>query len=75
MAMNSTALMTSEAPRCIRANTVSIIGALGPVTAIVLGYLGLEEIVTPLQIAGTALVLVDVVVIRLKPRTGASKAS
>jgi drug/metabolite transporter (DMT)-like permease len=39
------------------------------VTAIVLGYLGLDEIMTPLQIAGSALVLIGVVVISLKPRS------
>lgn len=76
MAVVSTAIpafMTSEALRRIGANRVAIIGALGPVTAIVLGYLGLDEIMTPLQIAGAALVLVGVVVISLKPGGGVSK--
>lgn len=76
MAVVSTAIpafMTSEALRRIGANRVAIIGALGPVTAIVLGYLGLDEIMTPLQIAGAALVLVGVVVISLKPGGGDSK--
>ena len=45
----------------------SIIGALGPVTTIVFGWLGLEEVMTPLQLAGSGLVLVGVVVISLKP--------
>lgn len=70
MAVVSTVIpvfMTSEALKRIGANRVAIIGALGPVTAIVLGYLGLDEIMTPLQIAGSALVLVGVVVISLKP--------
>jgi drug/metabolite transporter (DMT)-like permease len=70
MAVLSTAVpvfMTSEALRRVGANTVAIIGALGPVTTIVLGYLGLEEIMTPLQLAGSALVLVGVVVISLRP--------
>lgn len=70
MAVLSTAVpvfMTSEALRRVGANTVAIIGALGPVTTIVFGYLGLEEIMTPLQLAGSALVLVGVVVISLKP--------
>ena len=70
MAVLSTAVpvfMTSEALRRIGANTVAIIGALGPVTTIAFGYLGLEEIMTPLQLAGSALVLVGVVVISLRP--------
>ena len=70
MAVVSTAVpvfMTSEALRRVGANTVAIIGALGPVTTIAFGYLGLEEIMTPLQILGSALVLVGVVVISLRP--------
>jgi drug/metabolite transporter (DMT)-like permease len=71
MAVVSTVIpsfMTSEALQRIGANRVAIIGALGPVTAIALGYLGLDEVMTPLQIAGAALVLVGVVVISLRPR-------
>lgn len=70
MAVVSTAVpvfMTSEALRRIGANTVAIIGALGPVTTIAFGWLGLEEMMTPLQLAGAALVLVGVVVISLRP--------
>ena len=70
MAVLSTAVpvfMTSEALRRVGANTVAIIGALGPVTTIAFGWLGLEEVMTPLQIAGSALVLVGVVVISLRP--------
>ncbi len=70
MAVVSTVIpvfMISEALKRIGANSVAIIGALGPVTAIFFGWLGLEEAMTPLQIAGTALVLVGVVVISLKP--------
>ena len=73
MAVLSTAVpvfMTSEALRRIGANTVAIIGALGPVTTIGFGYLGLEESMTPQQLAGTALVLIGVVVISLKPVRG-----
>jgi drug/metabolite transporter (DMT)-like permease len=73
MAVLSTAVpvfMTSEALRRVGANTVAIIGALGPVTTIVFGWLGLEEVMTPLQLAGAALVMVGVVVISLKPRAG-----
>jgi drug/metabolite transporter (DMT)-like permease len=70
MALASTVIpgfMVAEALRRIGANKVAIIGALGPVTAIVLGYLGLDEIMTPLQILGSGFVLVGVVVISLKP--------
>lgn len=75
MAVVSTVIpvfMTSEALKRIGANRVAIIGALGPVTAIALGYLGLDEIMTPLQIAGSVLVLVGVVVISLKPSKGSA---
>ena len=73
MAVLSTAVpvfMTSEALRRVGANTVAIIGALGPVTTIAFGWLGLEETMTPLQLAGSALVMIGVVVISLKPRAG-----
>jgi drug/metabolite transporter (DMT)-like permease len=73
MAILSTAVpvfMTSEALRRIGANTVAIIGALGPVTTIAFGYLGLEETMTAQQLAGTALVLIGVVVISLRPGSG-----
>jgi drug/metabolite transporter (DMT)-like permease len=78
MAVLSTAVpvfMTSEALRRIGANTVAIIGALGPVTTIAFGYLGLEEVMTPQQLAGSLLVLVGVVVISLRPASGARKGS
>lgn len=75
MAVLSTAIpvfMTSEALKRVGANTVAIVGALGPVTTIVAGWLGLEEVMTPLQIAGAALVMVGVVVISLRPQAGKS---
>jgi drug/metabolite transporter (DMT)-like permease len=73
MAVLSTAVpvfMTSEALKRVGANTVAIIGAFGPVTTIAFGWLGLEEVMTPLQLLGSALVLVGVVVISLKPAAG-----
>lgn len=78
MAVGSTVIpgfLIAEALRRIGANKVAIIGALGPVTAILLGYIGLDEIMTPLQIAGAALVLVGVVAISLKPQTSARPKS
>jgi drug/metabolite transporter (DMT)-like permease len=38
------------------------------VTTIAFGWLGLGEVMTPLQIAGSVLVLIGVVVISLRPR-------
>lgn len=76
MALGSTVIpgfLIAEALKRIGANRVAIIGALGPVTAIVLGYLGLDELMTPLQIAGAVLVLIGVVSISLKP--GLTKAA
>ncbi len=70
MAVGSTVIpgfLVSEALRRIGANQVAIIGALGPVTAIVLGYLGLDEIMMPLQIVGAAFVLCGVIVVSLRP--------
>lgn len=58
--------MTSEALRRVGANKVAIVGALGPVTTIVVGYLGLEEIMTLPQMLGSVLVLIGVVAISLK---------
>jgi drug/metabolite transporter (DMT)-like permease len=78
MAVLSTAVpvfMTSEALRRVGANTVAIVGALGPVTTIAFGWLGLEEVMTPLQLAGSALVLVGVVVISLRPAAPAKDTS
>lgn len=70
MATFSTVLpvfMTSEALRRIGANHVAILGALGPVTTVFLGWLGLDEELAPLQILGGVLVLVGVVLVSVKP--------
>ena len=60
--------MTSEALRRIGANHVAIIGAAGPVTTIFLGWLGLEEHMTALQIVGAVLVLGGVMLVTIRPR-------
>ncbi len=60
--------MTSEALRRIGANHVAIIGAAGPVTTIFLGWLGLEEHMTALQIVGAVLVLSGVMLVTIRPR-------
>jgi drug/metabolite transporter (DMT)-like permease len=69
MALLSTVLpvfITSEALRRIGANRVALFGALGPVTTLFFGWLGLDEIMTPVQLAGAALVLAGVVLVTLK---------
>ncbi len=64
--------MTSEALRRIGANRVAMIGALGPVTTIVLGYVGLDERMTLLQLGGVVLVLGGVLLVSALPRTSHS---
>jgi drug/metabolite transporter (DMT)-like permease len=69
MAVGCTVLpvfVTSEALRRIGANQVAIIGAAGPVTTLFLGWLGLEERLTPLQVFGAGLVLIGVMLVTLK---------
>ncbi|MBE0613354.1 MAG: DMT family transporter [Burkholderiales bacterium] len=61
--------MTSEALKRIGANHVAIIGAAGPVTTIFLGWIGLEESMTALQIVGAALVLGGVMLVTIRPKT------
>jgi len=71
MAVGCTVLpvfLTSEALRRVGANQVAIVGAAGPVTTIFLGWLGLEESMTVLQIIGAVLVLAGVVLVTIKPR-------
>ena len=58
--------LTAEALRRVGANTVAIVGALGPVSTIFLGWIGLEEVMTPVQIAGVALVLAGVLAVSLR---------
>jgi len=60
--------MTAEALKRIGANQVAILGALGPVSTIFFGFVGLDERMTGLQLAGTVLVLAGVVLVSLKPR-------
>ena len=70
MAVFSTVLpvfMTSEALKRIGANHVAMVGALGPVTPVFFGYVGLDEIMTLLQIVGAGLVLAGVLLVTLRP--------
>jgi drug/metabolite transporter (DMT)-like permease len=69
MALVSTVLpvfITSEALKRIGANRVALYGALGPVTTIFFGWMGLDEIMTPVQLAGAALVLGGVLLVTIK---------
>ena len=58
--------LTSEALRRVGANTVAIVGALGPVSTILLGWVGLDESMTAIQIGGVVLVLAGVVAVTTK---------
>ena len=69
MALFSTVLpvfITSEALKRIGANQVALFGALGPLTTIFFGWLGLDEIMTPVQLAGAALVLGGVLLVTFR---------
>jgi drug/metabolite transporter (DMT)-like permease len=59
--------MVSEALRRIGANHVSLIGGLGPLVAILLGYIGLDEAMTALQFCGALLILAGVLIVSVKP--------
>jgi drug/metabolite transporter (DMT)-like permease len=69
MALVSTVLpvfLTSEALKRVGANRVALVGALGPVTTIFFGYVGLDEMMTPVQLLGAALVLSGVLLVSLR---------
>jgi drug/metabolite transporter (DMT)-like permease len=69
MALVATVLpvfITTEALKRIGANQVALFGALGPVTTLFFGWVGLDEVMTPVQLAGAALVLAGVVLVTLR---------
>ena len=71
MAAVSTVLpivLTSEGIRRIGASTASIVGSMGPVATIFLGFLFLGEAITLVQLAGAALVLAGVLIVSLHTR-------
>ena len=73
MAIFSTVLPTylvAEAIKRIGANRTSLLGSLGPLFTIALGYWLLAEPVTPVQLAGAALVLAGVTLVTLRPARG-----
>jgi drug/metabolite transporter (DMT)-like permease len=68
MALVSTVLpiiLTSEGIRRMGASHASMVGSVGPVATIALGYWFLDEAVTAVQVAGAALVLAGVLAISL----------
>jgi drug/metabolite transporter (DMT)-like permease len=71
MAAGSTVLpivLTSEGIRRIGASNASIVGSVGPVATIFLGYLFLGEPITVVQVAGAVLVLAGVLIVSLHTR-------
>lgn len=71
ISMVSTVLPTFlvvEGIRIVGANNSGIIGLIGPVATIVLGYVFLGEPITPLQVLGTGVVLVGVLKV-LSPKS------
>jgi drug/metabolite transporter (DMT)-like permease len=71
MAAVSTVLpivLTSEGIRRIGASSASIVGSVGPVATIFLGFIFLGEPITAVQIAGAALVLAGVLIVSLHAR-------
>jgi drug/metabolite transporter (DMT)-like permease len=59
-------VLTSEGIRRIGATHASIIGSVGPVATIFLGFFFLGEAITPVQLAGAALVLAGVLIMTLQ---------
>jgi drug/metabolite transporter (DMT)-like permease len=71
MAAVSTVLpivLTSEGIRRIGASSASIVGSVGPVATIFLGFIFLGEPITAVQIGGAALVLAGVLIVSLHAR-------
>ena len=78
MAILSTVLPTfliAEAIRRIGANRTSLVGSLGPVFTIWLGWWLLGESVHWIQLGGVALVLAGVTLVTLRPRAAERKQS
>ena len=73
MAIFSTLLpvfLLSHAIRRIGSGSTSLIGSIGPVSTIFMAYVFLQERVSLLQIAGSALVLAGVILVGLHSRRG-----
>jgi drug/metabolite transporter (DMT)-like permease len=71
MAIFSTVLpaaLMSEGLRRIGANQAAMVGSIGPVSTILLGYVFLGEVLTGMQLAGAVLVLAGVTLVTLKSK-------
>ena len=60
--------MMAAALKRMGANNVSLIGAVGPISTIILGALILNEAINAWQVAGAALVISGVLMITIRPR-------
>ena len=58
-----------EGIRLVGASNSSIIGFVGPVSTIVMGYIFLDETISPIQLLGTSIVLLGVFLISWKGKT------
>jgi drug/metabolite transporter (DMT)-like permease len=73
MAVVSTVLpivLMAEGIRRIGASHASIIGSIGPIATIFLGFVFLDEPITPFQLAGAGLVMAGVLAISLQKKAG-----
>lgn len=61
-------VLTSEGIRRIGASHASIVGSVGPVATIFLGFIFLGEAITVVQLAGAALVLAGVLIVSMHTR-------
>jgi drug/metabolite transporter (DMT)-like permease len=71
MAIFSTLLpvfLLSHAIRRIGSGNTSLIGSIGPVSTLLMAYVFLQESLSPLQVAGSALVLAGVLIVSLDSR-------
>ena len=64
--------LMAEGLRRIGASQVSLVACVGPVATIALAHFVLGEAVTPIQLAGAALVLAGVFIISVKPQAARS---
>jgi len=72
MAIVSTVIpvfFAAEGIRLVGAGRAAIVGSIGPVSTIILGYFFLNEIISPSQGIGTLLVLAGVLIISVKKKT------
>lgn len=60
--------LMAEGLKRIGANQVSLVGCIGPLATMAFAWVFLDEALTPVQVAGAALVLAGVLIITLKPQ-------